>query len=45
MAEIGGTCELSSQPGAGCRMIFTVPLSERKRRWFRRAAENELTVN
>lgn len=42
MAEIGGTCEVSSQPGAGCLVVFTVPLMEGKRRWFNRAAENEL---
>ena len=42
MAEIGGTCAVSSQPGAGCLVVFTVPLEERPRRWFRRAAPNEL---
>lgn len=42
MGEIGGSCELSSQPGAGCLVVFTVPLVDQKRRWFRRAAENEL---
>ena len=44
MAEIGGTCAVSSQPGAGCMVVFTVPLEERPRRWFRRAAPNELAV-
>ena len=41
MAEIGGTCELASQPGAGCRVTFTVPLPSPRRRWFRRAATDE----
>jgi signal transduction histidine kinase len=26
MNEIGGVCELFSEPGAGCRVVFTVPL-------------------
>ena len=36
MGEIGGTCELSSQPGGGCCVAFTVPLPREERRWFRR---------
>ena len=39
MAEIGGTCELASQLGTGCRVMFTVPLPHERRRWFRRAAQ------
>jgi len=35
MAEIGGTCDLSSQPGGGCLVVFTVPLPSESRRWFR----------
>jgi signal transduction histidine kinase len=38
MAEIGGTCELSTQPGGGCLIVFTVPLPSKKHRWFRRAS-------
>jgi len=41
MAEIGGTCELFSQPGGGCRVMFTVPLPRGRRRWFRRTARPE----
>ncbi len=37
MAEIGGTCAISSQPGGGCLVAFTVPLPAQPRRWFRRA--------
>ena len=37
MAEIGGTCALSSQPGGGCLLVFTMPLPPEKRGWFRRA--------
>jgi signal transduction histidine kinase len=36
MAEIGGTCALSSQPGGGCLVVFTVPLPAERRGWFRR---------
>ena len=36
MAEIGGTCELSSQPSGGCLVVFTVPLAPEKRGWFGR---------
>lgn len=41
MTEIGGTCELSSQPDGGCLMIFTVPLPNERRRWFGRAAPED----
>ena len=41
MNEIGGTCEMSSQPGGGCLVIFTVPLATRRNGWFRRRAANE----
>jgi hypothetical protein len=44
MAEIGGTCALSSQPGSGCLIVFTVPLPPEKRQWFRRA-QNEMATN
>ncbi len=37
MDEIGGTCEVSSQPDGGCLVIFTVPLATGSRGWFRRA--------
>jgi signal transduction histidine kinase len=40
MAEISGGCELFSQPGGGCRVVFTVPLENQARRgwlnWFHR---------
>ena len=40
MNEIGGVCELFSEPGAGCRVVFTVPLEDLPRggwfNWFRR---------
>jgi signal transduction histidine kinase len=37
MDEINGVCELFSAPGAGCRVVFTVPLSNLpRRRWFNR---------
>lgn len=45
MAEIGGTCKITSGLGAGCLVMLTVPLPVGKRRWFRRAAENELAAN
>jgi len=40
MDEIGGTCGMSSQPGGGCLVIFTVPLAARRRHWFRRTETN-----
>ncbi|MEY4916712.1 MAG: hypothetical protein RL616_625 [Verrucomicrobiota bacterium] len=43
MAEIGGTCALSSQPGGGCLIVFTVPLPSEKRRWFRRQPDEDGT--
>lgn len=40
MSEIGGVCEIASQPGGGCLVVFTVPLDDAPRRtwfnWFRR---------
>jgi signal transduction histidine kinase/AraC-like DNA-binding protein len=36
MNEIGGTCEVYSKPEGGCLMLFTIPLPEESRGWFRR---------
>lgn len=40
MDEINGVCELFSQPGGGCRVVFTVPLENQPQRgwlnWLRR---------
>jgi signal transduction histidine kinase len=33
MAEIGGTFDISSQPGAGCLVVFNVALKEERRHW------------
>jgi signal transduction histidine kinase len=35
MTEIGGGCELASQPGSGCRVMFSVPLNRVSRRGWR----------
>ena len=35
MAEIGGVCQVSSQSGGGCLVMFAVPLPPERRRWFR----------
>ncbi len=37
MQEIGGTFQVSSQPGDGCLVVFTVPVLPARRRWFRRS--------
>jgi signal transduction histidine kinase len=37
LAAIGGSCEVFSLPGEGCRITFSVPLPHGKRRWFKRA--------
>lgn len=35
MDEAGGACNVMSQPGDGCRVVFTVPLAgSRRRAWF-----------
>ncbi|HZI30795.1 MAG TPA: ATP-binding protein, partial [Candidatus Binatia bacterium] len=41
MNEVGGACDISSQPGAGCMMMFSVPMPRRRRGWFRPAAVDE----
>jgi signal transduction histidine kinase len=45
LAEINGVCELSSPPGGGCRVVFTVPLEKAARRgwlnWRHRPPELE----
>ncbi len=37
MKEVGGSCHLSGEPGAGCRVVFTLPRLQGQRRahWFR----------
>lgn len=46
MAEIGGQCRVESQPGSGCRIEFTVPLTVPLRarwpKWLRRRPPAEL---
>jgi signal transduction histidine kinase len=44
MNEVGGTCDISSQPGGGCLVVFTVPLPPR-RGWFRRAEPGETAAH
>ena len=44
MSEIGGTCALSSQPGGGSLIVFTVPLPSEKRRWFQHP-QNQMAAN
>ena len=41
MAEIGGTFEISSQPGAGCLAVFNVVLTEERRHWFWRTTQRQ----
>jgi len=40
MGEINGTCEVFSEAGAGCRVVFSVPMQQERSRWWhlRRAA-------
>ena len=46
MEEISGTSELYSQPGAGCRVVFSVPLENQSRRnwfgWLGRKSDSEV---
>jgi signal transduction histidine kinase len=41
MAEIGGACEVLSQPGGGCLVVFTVPAPRARRGWFGRRPRAE----
>ena len=41
MADVGGTFNISSQPGAGCLVVFNVILTEERRRWFQRDAQRQ----
>jgi signal transduction histidine kinase len=44
MSEVGGICNVISQPGGGCLVVFTVPLARARRRaWFsRRPSPDEM---
>jgi signal transduction histidine kinase len=40
MSELGGSCDISSQPGKGCRVEFSIPLKQPRRHawgWVRNA--------
>ena len=41
MNDVGGSCEVSSQPGGGCLVVFTVPLPRAERGWLRRWSRAE----
>ena len=34
LGGINGTCEVISEPGAGCQVVFSVPLPRERRRWW-----------
>lgn len=36
LGEIHGTCEIISEPGAGCQVVFRVPMPRERRRWWRK---------
>jgi nitrate/nitrite-specific signal transduction histidine kinase len=37
LAEVGGTCKITSQPGQGCRVEFHIPVIQMRRRsWWSR---------
>jgi signal transduction histidine kinase len=42
MAEVAGTCAVFSQPGAGCRVTFAVPLPQGNHRWFKRRRAKQM---
>jgi len=35
MHELGGSCQISSQPGKGCHIEFSIPLKRPRKFWFR----------
>jgi signal transduction histidine kinase len=39
MTEVEGTCDVVSQPGGGCLVVFTVPLPPARRGWFWRVSQ------
>lgn len=36
MSQIEGTCQVLSEPGAGCNVVFSVPMPRERRQWWRR---------
>lgn len=46
LAEMGGSCVISSEPGAGCRVEFNMPLAHplRHEPWWRRLFQREAEV-
>jgi two-component sensor histidine kinase len=36
LGEIHGTCEILSEPGAGCQVVFSVPMARERRHWWRK---------
>lgn len=41
MGEIHGTCEILSEPGNGCQVVFGVPMLRERRRWWRQRRAGE----
>jgi two-component sensor histidine kinase len=43
MGEIDGQCEILSEPGSGCVVVFQVPLPREQRRWWRKGSSQQST--
>jgi signal transduction histidine kinase len=41
MGQIDGTCQVISEPGTGCQVVFTVPMPRERRPWWRRLQAKE----
>ena len=41
MSQVDGTCQVLSEPGAGCQVVFSVPLPRRRHRWRQMSRSKE----